>query len=95
MKGLREIPWGVCGMDYDQICIYDNGHVDPALFLNRVREMKGSDVPEDARAALTVADVDHVRFRPMSPTEASNAGVKSGITEAEEGRGYAVTRVIL
>ena len=72
-RGLREIPFGPAG-DADEVCIYDNGHLDPTEFLVAVREMKGSDVPDEVRAALKVEDVKHIRFRPMSPSEARRSG---------------------
>lgn len=94
-KGLREIEWGIQAGDCNKTCIYDNGHIDPVEFLERVREMEWTDVPDDARAALTVEDVTHSRFRPMSPTEAYSWGSTSGVMEAEDGRGYPVTWVAL
>ena len=90
---LREIPFGPCG-DADETCIYDNGHIDPEEFLRAVREMKGSDIPDEARAALTVADVQHIRFRPMSPTEAKSQGYDFGVMKTKVG-GYPVTVVML
>lgn len=94
-KGLREIEWGPCAGACNKICIYDNGHIDPEKFLEQVRTMSGSDVPLEARASLSVDDVKHSRFRPMSPTEAWSWGADSGVMDAEEGRGYAVTWVAL
>ena len=94
-KGLREIEWGIEAGANNKICIYDNGHIDPEEFLKRVREMTGSNVPDDARSALTAEDVAQSRFRPMSPTEAYSWGANSGVMEAEEGRGYPVTWVAL
>lgn len=91
---LKEIPFGTPAYDADAYCIYTNGHVDPLVFLDAVRAMKGSDVPEDARAALTVEDVEHIRFRPMSPTEARENGLTSGVFQTETG-GYPVTAVRL
>jgi hypothetical protein len=94
-RGLREIDWGFYAGGDNKTCIYDNGHIDPEEFLQRVRGMTGSDVPDDARAALTVEDVVQSRFRPMSPTEARSWGCDSGVMEAEEGCGYPVTWVAL
>ena len=95
-KGLREIEYGpYMGGERNQICIYDNGHIDPGEFLKRVRGMTNSAVPDDARAALIVDDVIHSRFRPMSPSEARSWGCDSGVMEAEDGCGYPVTQVVL
>ena len=94
-KGLREIEFGICAGNFNKTCIYDNGHIDSSEFLKRVREMKRSDVPQDAREALTILDVEHRRFRPMSPSEARSWGCDSGVMEAEDGRGYPVTSVTL
>ena len=89
-KGIREIEWD------GKVCIYDNGHIDPEQFLASVRDSRTSDVSEERRAELTVSDVEHVRFRPMSPYEARVWGCNSGVMEAEEKeQGYPVTRVII
>jgi len=92
LKGLREIPWGI--PESDQTCIYDNGHIDAAEFLQRVRDWNASDVHSEYRSALTLADVEYLRFRPMSPSEARQYGVDSGIIRTLEG-GYPVTAVML
>lgn len=89
---LREIPFGPCG-DADQTCIYDNGHLDRHEFLALVRELHSSDTPAEARHALNPEDVQHIRFRPMSPTEARHMGYTSGVMRTEKG-GYPVTAVI-
>lgn len=91
---LREIPFGTPINDPDGYCIYTNGHVDPVAFLEAVRSMKGSNVPEDARAELTIEAVEHIRFRPMSPTESRNNGLNWGVFQTETG-GYPVTAVKL
>jgi len=90
-KGLREIEWGLYAGGDNKLCIYDNGHVDPVVFLKRVRSMANSSAPDDVRAALTEQDVNHIRFRSMSPSEARSWGADSGVMEAEDGRGYPVT----
>jgi len=90
---LRELPWGPSG-DADETCIYDNGHIDPVEFLSAVRAMTCTDVPQDTRDALVASDVQHIRFRPMSPTEAQSLGYDSGVMETETG-GYLVTAVML
>jgi hypothetical protein len=90
--GLREIPWGLSG-DHDGVCIYDNGHIDPAEFLARVQAWTGSDVPAENRAELTVDCVIHTRFRPMSPAEADQFGFTQGVIKTNVG-GYLVTAVI-
>ena len=93
---LREIEFGIAGGDRNETCFYVLGHIDPQAFLNIVVEDKSSDVPLDARQALTVDNVEHTRFRPMSPTEARSWGCDTGVMVAETGhRGYAVTRVML
>jgi hypothetical protein len=92
-KGLREVPWGLTG-DPEEICIYDNGHIDPAEFLARVRAWDASDIAQADRDALTVDDVRHVRFCPMSPTEARQRGLDYGVIQTLDG-GYPVTVVIL
>ncbi len=90
---LREIPFGLNDAA-DEVCIYDNGHIEPELFLRRVREWQASDVPQDARDGLTLSDVQHIHFRPMSPSEARAWGCDSGVMKTETG-GYPVTAVIL
>lgn len=91
---LKEVPFGL--NDYcDEICIYTLGHKDPSEFLKAVRSFAKSDVPQDARDALTVEDVEHLRFRPMSPSEARSWGCGSGVMETIEPRGYGVTAVKL
>ena len=95
-KGLREIEFGYyAGEAQNKICIYDNGHIEPSEFLGRVASFSSSCVPLDARLALTAGDVKHTRFRPMSPSEARRWGADYGVFEAEDGRGYAVTLVLL
>ena len=56
--------------------------------------MPGSDIPEDARGELALEDVEYIRFRPMSPTEASGHGITWGVMETDKG-GYPVTAVKL
>lgn len=91
-KGLREIEWGLPGGDRNKTVIYDNGHEDPEAFLRRVVADKTLDTPLDVRQALTAADVEHMRFRAMSPTEAKSWDCDSGVLECEsETRGYPVT----
>lgn len=92
---LKEISWGPAG-DADEVCIYTNGHVPPDGFLEAIRCLTTSDVPDDTRSALTPQDVKHTRFRPMSPSEARSMGYDHGVMEAEEEhRGYPVTAVYL
>jgi hypothetical protein len=91
---LKEIPFGTPASDPDGYCIYTNGHVDPEKFLEAVRSMRESELPDDARAALTMEDVQHIRFRPMSPTEARGHGLDWGVFTTEIG-GYQVTAVML
>ena len=66
-KGLREVQFWPCG-HHAMTTIYDNGHLDKAAFLAAVKAWDQSDVPEHARAALTVKNVRHARFRPGSTT---------------------------
>jgi hypothetical protein len=91
---LREIPFGTPIDDPDGYCIYTNGHVDKTAFLEAVKVMSGSDIPEDARGALELEDVEHIRFRPLSPSEARGSGLTSGVMQTNEG-GYLVTAVKL
>jgi len=49
---------------------------------------------DDARTKLTVEDVEHIRFRPMSPTEARGHGLDWGVFQTDTG-GYPVTAVKL
>lgn len=91
---LREIPFGIPIDDPDGCCIYTNRHVDKAAFLDAVKIMTGSDIPDDARAALNLEDVEYIRFRPMSPSEARGYGITWGVMETERG-GYPVTAVKL
>ena len=96
-KGIREIPWGTLGDDPDGTCIYDNGHQEPEVFLARVLEFQRSgrsDVPPCDLEALTAKDVQHLRFRPMSPSECDATGSSYGVVTTESG-GYPVTAVIL
>ncbi len=89
---LREIPFGTPISDPDGCCIYARGHIDKAEFLGAVKASKVFEVPEDAREALTIDDVEYIRFRPMSPSEARGHGLTWGVMETDEG-GYAVTAV--
>ena len=91
---LREIPFGTPIDDPDGYCIYTNGHVNKTAFLEAVKVMPGSDIPEDARGELALEDVEYIRFRPMSPTEASGHGITWGVMETDKG-GYPVTAVKL
>ena len=91
---LKEIPFGTPVDDPDGYCIYTNGHIDPATFLDAVKSMTNSDIPDDARAELTLDDVEYIRFRPMSPTEARKKGLHWGVFQTETG-GYPVTAVKL
>ena len=91
---LKEIPFGTPIDDPDGYCIYTNGHIDKLTFLESVKTMTGSDIPEDARGALGLDDVEHIRFRPLSPSEARNNGLTQGVMQTDEG-GYPVTAVKL
>jgi hypothetical protein len=91
---LREIPFGTPIDDPDGYCVYTNGHVDKTAFLEAVKVMAGSDIPDDARGALELEDVEHIRFRPMSPSEARGNGLTWGVMQTED-RGYPVTAVKL
>lgn len=91
---LKEIPFGTPIDDPDGSCIYTNGHVDKSAFLEAVKDMADSDIPEDARGALELEDVEYVRFRPLSPSEARASGLTWGVIETGEG-GYPVTAVKL
>jgi hypothetical protein len=88
-KGLREISW-----NDEKYCIYALGHMDKAEFLNEVRNLKGSEVEQEFRDELTTEDVQHQRFRPMSPPEARSRGYDYGVMTTKEG-GYAVTSVLV
>lgn len=88
----RELPWGFG--DYDHYAIYCTGHIDPVDFLAAVQEFQASDVPPDARAALKPTDIEHVRVRRLSPTEARSHGIDWGIITTDVG-GYKVTMVTL
>ena len=93
IREIRELLWG---FDGDQTCFYALGHLDKSGFLNKIKAMRNTNVPKDARAALTEGDVTHTRYRPMSPSECRGYGVRSGVTPAKDGQyGYAVTEVIL
>lgn len=87
---LREIPFGTPIYDPDGYCVYTNKHVDKSAFLDAIKTMIGSDIPDDARDALTLEDIEYIRFRPMSPTEARGHGITWGVMETEDG-GYPVT----
>lgn len=95
---LREISFGTPVDDPDGYCIYCLGHVEsPEAFLHAVRDLKPSEIPLDARQALTVDDVEFIRFRPMSPSEARGYGLTWGVMQVPEGEtnGYPVTAVKL
>lgn len=91
-KGIREIEWGPSA-GFGGSCIYDNGHIAPEAFLAAVQAAAHLDTPEDVRRGFTAADVQHLRFRPMSPSEAKRWGCDSGVLEAEGDRGYPVTAI--
>lgn len=93
-KGFREIEWGPLGTDRDKTCIYDNGHIDPATFLRNLRMWSNCSFDAQDLSELKESDVEHVRFRPMSPSEAREKDCDHGVMETSEG-GYPVTRVVL
>ena len=96
-KGIREIGWGINESD-DKVCIYDNGTWEPEEFLKEIRQSCHLDTPADALDSLTIEDVQHLRFRPMSPYEAKAWGADWGVmdcTEEQGPRGYPVTAIIL
>lgn len=85
---FREIEWGY------STCIYCLGHADPGEFLERLRAESGLDTPSDAIEALQLSDVMHIRFRPMSPSEAKSHGYDWGVMETKRDNcGYKVTAV--
>ncbi len=95
---LREIPFGTPMDDPDGVLIYHVGTVeDKHAFLQAVCGYSASDVPLDARAELTVDDVEYIRLRPMSPSEARGHGLDWGVIQlgSDDMRGYAVTAVKL
>jgi len=89
-KGLREICFGLAG----ETVIYDNGHQDKDKFLAAIKTWGQSDLPDDAIDSLTVDDVEHTRFSPMSPTQARCRGFDYGVLLTIAG-GYPVTMVKL
>lgn len=91
---LKEIPFGTPIDDPDGYCIYTLGHVDKALFVAAVKCMPNSDIPKDVRDEVEVGDVEHIRFRSMSPSEARGHGLTWGVMQTEQG-GYQVTAVKL
>ena len=95
-KGIREIGWGISDCE-GRTCIYDNGHLDKAKFITDIELNAGRlDTPRDVLIHLTADNVQHLRFRPMSPAEAKSWGADYGVMDVtEEGRGYPVTAVIL
>jgi hypothetical protein len=94
--GLKEIPFGTPMDDPDGYCIYVNGHdIEVGKFLDAVHAWDASEVPEDARKALTVDDVERIRFRSMSPSEARGHGLTWGVIQTHDGTGYPVTAVKL
>ena len=93
---LKEIPFGTPVDDPDGYCIYINGHeVEACAFLSAVHAWGASEVPEDARQALTLEDVERIRFRPMSPSEARGHGLTWGVIQSDDETGYPVTAVRL
>ena len=93
---LKEIPFGTPIDDPVGYCIYTNRHIDQSEFLEAVKAMRISEVPDDARHALTLDDVRHTRFRPLSPHEAKGWGLTWGVMEVSDGEvGYPVTAVNL
>ena len=95
MSNLRELEWDT-GMSQSRIVIYDNGHIDPEKFLALVRGTTWLNSDKACLSALTIADVKHARFRPMSPSEAKSRGYDTGVMQVGEGesyRGYPITMV--
>lgn len=93
---LREIEWGTCAGEFmNKTAIYQLGHIEPMVFLETVRGNASLDTPQDIRDSLEASSVQHLRLRPMSPSEAKSWGCDSGVMEAQEGRGYQVTAVIV
>ena len=93
---LKEIPFGTPADDPDGYCIYTNGHVvESGAFLAAVHAWDASEVPEDARQALTLEDIERIRFRPMSPSEARGNGLTWGVVQTGDETGYPVTAVKL
>ncbi len=93
--GLKELEWcSGYGEGSDKTCLYANGHIDKAEFLTAVKACRWSDVPQDAREALTLDDVQQCMFRRMSPSEARARGYDSGMLQDENGK-MKVTMVIL
>ena len=96
-KGIREIAWGYDECD-GKVCIYDNGHLDKAKFLTDIELFADHlETPRDVLVHLTIDQVKHLRFRPMSPSEAKNWGADWGVMDCtgEGNRGYPVTAVIV
>ena len=91
-KRFREIEWGVSA-GFGGTCIYDNGHIPADLFLISVKAAKHLDTPMDVREDFKVDEVQYLRFRPMSPSEARNWGCDHGVMEADGQRGYPVTAI--
>jgi hypothetical protein len=90
-KGLREIEWGHCaGEMMNSTCIYDNGVIPAEEFLRIVRESTVLDTPADVRQTLKPEDVQHIRFRPMPPSECRSWGCDYGVLAADGDRGYPV-----
>lgn len=83
---LKELEWNT-GYSEDQTktCIYANGHVDKAAFLEAVQACDWMDVPKDAREALTLENIEHCMFRRMSPSEARAKGYDSGMMKDPDG----------
>ena len=95
-KGIREIEFGSHSGDMgSKTCIYDNGHLDKAKFVTDVElDAPRLDTPLDSLIHFISADVQHLWFRPMSPSEARDWGCNSGVMQCEEGQGYPVTAII-
>lgn len=92
---LREIEWGTgAGEFLNKTAIYRLGHVEPADFLALVLSAN-LDTPRDVIESVQLSEVKYMRLRPMSPSEARSWGCDSGVMEADAGRGYAVTAIIV
>ena len=71
--------------------MYTTRHIDPQAFLDAVVSCAYLDCPIEARRALQISDVGHVRFRPALPNEFADEWT---VTTTERG-GYPVTMVTL
>lgn len=93
---IREIAWDIGG-SHEKTLLYASGKFPPDAFLAECRKWS-CDCGNDLLEPLKDSDVQYLRFRPMSPSEAKSRGYDTGVmdcTGEPNYRGYAVTAVFV